>query len=134
MSYIAFTACPEGRYGYNCEEHCNINCEISYRCDRVTGKCDGGCQVGWEGATCDIRTQSFFYVYQHNFFNNKEVRCNNLNQRIKKIILIAIKIYSKFCAWHNITFIIRYFNFDLRMLALLYSNDDFLFFAAFCRM
>lgn len=80
MSYFTFAACTDGRYGYNCEEHCNVNCGVLYKCDRITGQCEGGCQVGWKGATCDTRTQSYFYVYQHIPFNNKEGRCSNLEQ------------------------------------------------------
>lgn len=48
-------ACPDGRYGYNCQEKCNLNCGVSYRCDRATGQCEGGCQIGWKGQTCDTR-------------------------------------------------------------------------------
>lgn len=33
--------------------------EIPYRCDRVTGQCEGGCQVGLKGVTCDTRKLSF---------------------------------------------------------------------------
>ena len=46
-------ACPSGRYGYNCQENCSSNCGVLERCDRVTGQCEGGCQLGWKGTTCD---------------------------------------------------------------------------------
>ena len=46
-------ACPRGRYGYNCQENCGVNCGVPERCDRVTGQCEGGCQVGWKGTTCE---------------------------------------------------------------------------------
>uniref|UniRef100_K1RQT6 Endothelial cells scavenger receptor n=1 Tax=Magallana gigas TaxID=29159 RepID=K1RQT6_MAGGI len=45
--------CPDGWYGSNCQEQCNVNCGVPYRCDRVTGQCEGGCQVGWKGVKCD---------------------------------------------------------------------------------
>ena len=48
-----FEACPSDRYGYNCQENCSINCGVPERCDRVTGQCEGGCQVGWKGTTCE---------------------------------------------------------------------------------
>lgn len=53
-----YVACPDSRYGYNCQQECGVNCEVPYRCDRVTGQCQEGCQVGWKGATCD--KSSFF--------------------------------------------------------------------------
>lgn len=45
--------CDSGHYGKNCSAQCSINCNISNRCDRVTGKCEGGCKPGWTGFHCD---------------------------------------------------------------------------------
>lgn len=41
-----FFKCPYDYYGYNCEGKCNSKCGVTERCDRVTGQCKGGYQVG----------------------------------------------------------------------------------------
>ena len=51
--YTYYLACQMNSYGYNCVEKCSKHCFDPQRCDRVTGKCEGGCQVGWKGTTCD---------------------------------------------------------------------------------
>nr|XP_022304116.1 uncharacterized protein LOC111111421 isoform X2 [Crassostrea virginica] len=44
--------CPPGFYGIDCLYNCSQNCNVTRRCDRFTGKCEGGCKPGWTGATC----------------------------------------------------------------------------------
>lgn len=44
--------CPPGYYGYNCFNHCSDHCSVPFTCDRVTGRCNGGCMQGWTGDTC----------------------------------------------------------------------------------
>ena len=44
--------CPPGFYGNDCLYNCSQNCNVTRRCDRFTGKCEGGCKPGWTGATC----------------------------------------------------------------------------------
>lgn len=63
LHYETEKACPNGKYGNNCQRQCNINCGIKARCDRITGQCEGGCQTGWKGITCDKRTICLFFVF-----------------------------------------------------------------------
>nr|XP_022304108.1 neurogenic locus notch homolog protein 2-like [Crassostrea virginica] len=44
--------CPQGFYGRDCVYNCSENCNVTRRCDRFTGKCEGGCKQGWTGTTC----------------------------------------------------------------------------------
>lgn len=52
--------CDPGRFGKNCMQRCSVNCNVTSICDRFTGRCDGGCKLGWKGDTCD---QSKRYKY-----------------------------------------------------------------------
>ena len=45
--------CPDGFFGSDCREHCSMTCGIPGSCDKVTGRCHGGCQAGWTGNICD---------------------------------------------------------------------------------
>ena len=42
-----------GFYGVNCLQNCSMTCGISGDCDRITGYCNGGCQRGWTGVSCE---------------------------------------------------------------------------------
>ena len=47
------TECPDGFYGPKYQENCSANCNVSGRCDSMTGQCEGGCQAGWKQSKCD---------------------------------------------------------------------------------
>lgn len=47
--------CPIGHYGKNCIHNCSKNCNLTSRCDRRTGQCEGGCITGWTGSMCNHR-------------------------------------------------------------------------------
>lgn len=61
VTFLNWKACPNGKYGNNCQRQCNLNCGVKARCDRITGQCEEGCQTGWKGITCDKRTICFFF-------------------------------------------------------------------------
>lgn len=42
-----------GYYGKNCSNQCSAFCNVTGRCDKITGYCDGGCKPGWTGKSCD---------------------------------------------------------------------------------
>lgn len=44
--------CQIGYYGKNCRHLCSAYCYVTSRCNKFTGKCDGGCKLGWIGNTC----------------------------------------------------------------------------------
>ena len=50
--HIHSTDCSNSYYGPNCLELCSNNCGVPRRCDRITGKCYGGCQAGWKEPKC----------------------------------------------------------------------------------
>lgn len=72
MTIVHFTACLHGVYGINCEQNCSTNCGVPGKCDRVTGKCEKGCQVGWKGSTCDTSTMFCFLAATN---QNKSLTC-----------------------------------------------------------
>ena len=44
-------ACQEGFYGYRCQTRCGF-CLNKTVCAGVTGKCDEGCDPGYQGEDC----------------------------------------------------------------------------------
>ena len=50
-----FLVCSEGYYGPNCAEMCSNNSGVPKKCDRKTGECIDGCQIGWKKPLCKKR-------------------------------------------------------------------------------
>ncbi|XP_078329538.1 uncharacterized protein LOC111112782 isoform X2 [Crassostrea virginica] len=73
-------ACNPGYYGIGCKYLCSENCNITRRCNRFTGVCDGGCKAGWTGTTCTQTCSPGYYgigcKYQCSENCNMTRRCN----------------------------------------------------------
>lgn len=87
FSYSVLIGCPEDRYGYDCNEQCNINCGVPNRCDRITGYCVGGCQLDWKGVKCDTSKFNPFFFFQLNlsiftYLHFQVFFCDNTNKRL----------------------------------------------------
>lgn len=50
---IIIVECLIPYFGKNCSDKCSAFCNVTGGCDRITGRCDGGCKPGWTGNTCD---------------------------------------------------------------------------------
>ena len=48
---LLLSECAAGSYGEDCATECG-QCVNSTVCDRVTGECDGPCEVGYMLSTC----------------------------------------------------------------------------------
>lgn len=52
-----------GSYGNNCSNQCSAFCNVTGRCDKITGRCDGECKAGWTGNTCDQKISMYKEYY-----------------------------------------------------------------------
>lgn len=55
--------CPRGVFGDSCLNNCSVRCKVPLECDRVTGRCFGGCQAGWGDPTCSTSTILLLLFY-----------------------------------------------------------------------
>ena len=46
-----FIECDAGTFGKDCKSNCSSNCNRG-TCERVNGKCFGGCKPGYMGNKC----------------------------------------------------------------------------------
>ena len=66
--------CPKGSYGPQCQLNCSDrNCLYKdSTCIPSTGRCDGGCQAGWNGIDCIKRTGTYAFricLYTHELYS-----------------------------------------------------------------
>ncbi|XP_078330403.1 uncharacterized protein LOC111112506 [Crassostrea virginica] len=67
--------CPDGYYGKQCAGKCSLTCVVPGRCDKVTGRCLGGCQAGWTGNMCKEDCSDGHYGY--NCLENCSLTCGD---------------------------------------------------------
>lgn len=62
-TFISFSECPAGTYGYGCRQICD--CLNNSTCDHITGTCY--CSPGWKGARCDQgkNTSQYLVLFDH---------------------------------------------------------------------
>ncbi|XP_076346363.1 receptor-type tyrosine-protein phosphatase S-like isoform X3 [Tachypleus tridentatus] len=61
--------CKPGWYGADCKQPCHC-ASGSKACNRITGECNGGCDHGWIGESCQIRDPSVPFLP-----NNTNISC-----------------------------------------------------------
>ena len=64
VSFFLFLDCSSGTYGSACKP-CG-QCKNDVVCDRVSGQCPSGCEVGWSGTRCD-QGNLFIYLFIYLF-------------------------------------------------------------------
>lgn len=47
------TECDKGTYGLGCIHNCSSHCLNDVTCNKTTGICDHGCEVGYSGMLCE---------------------------------------------------------------------------------
>lgn len=44
--------CDDGTYGYDCGNNCSGHCLNDSSCNKQTGHCDKGCELGYTNTDC----------------------------------------------------------------------------------
>lgn len=83
-TFISFSECPAGTYGYGCRQICD--CLNNSTCDHITGTCY--CSPGWKGARCDQgkNTSEYLVLFDH-----------HLPPKIKYLHLCYLTYSSSLC-------------------------------------
>lgn len=50
-----FVECDYGTFGYDCIGQCSTNCFNELPCNKKTGHCDNGCNLGYTDSDCSKR-------------------------------------------------------------------------------
>jgi len=66
-----FSACANGTYGQNCNGMCS-HCLNNQPCNRIDGRCEQGCEIGYTGVKCDTGRS---YKYLNNLYSTPRDVC-----------------------------------------------------------
>lgn len=72
IKYVHFLACPTGTYGRDCASVCKGYCKGG--CNHVTGKCDSGCEPGWDIENCNVGMSKSCIKFSSHFKFTRFVR------------------------------------------------------------
>lgn len=70
---IFFPDCIPGFYGPKCEYHCNKFCKWDY-CNKATGTCLYGCDIGYLGSHCNFSKKHNYSLYLNSF--SRQIKLN----------------------------------------------------------
>lgn len=81
---LHIVSCSDGYYGMACYMQCSKFCKTSHDCHPVSGFCQGGCAIGWQGKHClegklSSKRVSFliFYLKKNYLFINVSFLLSN---------------------------------------------------------
>ena len=70
LTHCLIKECPPGKWGHNCQEHCD--CRNGGTCDFATGACR--CTANWTGQKCELPCQDVSKVVLNRYYKACHVR------------------------------------------------------------
>lgn len=67
---IPITECELGTFGYDCMNNCSDHCLNNSPCNKETGHCDGGCNLGYTNGDCNEGISMQLQINLHTLLKN----------------------------------------------------------------